>query len=193
MGEIVTISGAEAVDGFSKGQVNVTGPVRYVNGDFFEIDASSGFSTSAVTDGGGPSAVILLSEGCILFEHENKLNDYNINFNLSTDPWSTQYAPLNAFAQTNYSQLDDGDNTMVLHSFYSDIRQSGNMQLTVNMKEYAQSPHVQTGTYNLGPTMPKIDVQMIGRERQYIFRSNVLDGNFLLGKIYEEIKESTPR
>lgn len=192
--EVVTIANADNIDGFSSTDVNVTGPVRGINGGIFYINAGgTGFSTSAVTNGGGNEAVLILNEGTILYQHEVGLNDYNEDFNLATDPFLNQYKPLNAYAVTNYSQLSDGDNTMVLHTFYSDINQSGPMQLTVNMKEYAQSAQVKTRQYYLGPVQPKVDVQMIGRERQYTFRSNVLDGNFLLGMIYEEVKESTPR
>ena len=43
------------------------------------------------------------------------------------------------------------------------------------------------------PTTVKVDPMSIGRVRQYIFTSNVVNGNYLLGRMFEEIKPSTPR
>ena len=56
-----------------------------------------------------------------LFEHNKGLNDYNDNFNFYTDPWDNQFAPMNSYAKTNYTQIQEGDNTYIIYSLFPDI------------------------------------------------------------------------
>jgi hypothetical protein len=100
---------------------------------------------------------------------------------------------MNSFAQTNYTLIQEGDNTQLIYSFYPDIIMQENMTLQVNVKEYAQSSHTHSQTFTMTPTTVKVDPMSIGRVRQYIFTSNVVNGNYLLGRMFEEIKPSTPR
>jgi len=195
VGQSVTISGSTGVDGFTSGEINGTTTIRYIFGGYIEVNVpvTGVYSTSTVAGGGGIATLITVMQDGRLFEHNKGLNDYNDNFNFYTDPWDNQFAPMNSYAQTNYTQIQEGDNTYIIYSLFPDIIISQNMTVQINVKEFAQSPYVHTQTFNLTPTTVKIDPMMIGRERQYIFTSNVVNGNYLMGKLFEEIKPSTPR
>lgn len=194
VGDIITIAGASGIDGFTASEVNTTNPVRYIENGMLEVNVNVEhvFSTSQATGGGSGATLILPSYG-IIFMHESGLNDYNYNFSPAIDLWDAQFAPMLSYAQTNYAQITEGDNTMLIYSMYPDIKMQEAMEVQINVKEYAQSARVNSYTFNMNPTMIKIDPMCIGRQRQYIWTSNVLNGNFLMGKMYEEVKESTPR
>lgn len=193
--EIITVSGSTDVDGFDAGDLSITNPIRYIDGNRIEVDINTEhkFSTSSVIGGGGVGTNITFPDFCRVFKHDKGLNDYNNNFNLYNDPIDDQYAPMLSYAQTNYAQIQDGDNTMLIYSLYPDINQQQNMTVTINVKEYAQSPYIHTQVFTTTPNTTKIDPMMIGRVRQYTFTSNVLGGDYLIGKMYEEVVPSTPR
>lgn len=193
--QVITIENATAVDGFTAAEINGTTSVRYIYGGYIEVNVpvSNAYSTSTVIDGGGTSAIFFTTTDGRLFQHNSGLNDYNDSFNYFTDPWNSQFAPMNSFAQTNYTLIQEGDNTQLIYSFYPDIIMQENMTLQVNVKEYAQSSHTHSQTFTMTPTTVKVDPMSIGRVRQYIFTSNVVNGNYLLGRMFEEIKPSTPR
>ena len=193
--QLIFISGAQGVDGFNSFDVNTTNPVRYINGNVVEINIQRAhvFSTSAVVGGGGAGAELTFEDSAYVFKHDYGLNDYNVNFNIYKDLYNEQYIPMLSFATTNFVQIEEGDNTMLILSLYPDIKMQGNMTVTVNVREFAQSPQILSQSFTMTPVTTKIDPMMIGRERQYTFTSNVLNGDFLMGKLYEEVKASTPR
>jgi hypothetical protein len=194
-GDMITVTGSTAVGGLSAGIINTTAVIRYIDGNIIQYYTAGAntYPTSSQIFAGGPAIRLSYLDDCRVFKHDTGYDDYNNNFNVYTDPFNEQFAPMFSYAQTNYLQLGDGDTTMLLYSLYPDINQTGNMTVVINMKEFAQSPYVHTQLFTTTPTTTKIDPMMIGRERQYIFTSNVLEGNFLMGKLYEEIKSSTPR
>jgi hypothetical protein len=195
VGTEVTISGVlTGFGGFPVSALNGTGPVTFVSTDFFEINAfTANIYSSNEAEGGIFSSMITFPDSTRVFEHETGLNDYNNDYNLYADPSSAQFAPMLSYAQTNYNQLGEGDTTMLIYSVFPDISQQHDMTLTVNVKEFAQSPYVHSQVFTYTQNTTKIDPMMIGRERQYVFTSNVLNGNFLVGKLYEELRPSTPR
>jgi hypothetical protein len=200
-GDTVSITNAVGFGGFSSAEINSTNKVLFALGGYLQInvDTMHAFSTSSVINSGGPNVTINYGSSDRLFQHEVGVNDYNSAYNPATDPSENQYAPMLSYATTCYAQIDEGDNTMVIYSFYPDLKQKGGMTLNTNVKLYAQSPLVHNvnsnfqATYTLNPTTTKVDVMMVGRQRQYQFVSNVIDGNFLLGNCYEEIKPSSTR
>ena len=201
VGDTLQITGASGIGGIPAYAVNTTSTVRYITGGFQQVvtDVSGVYSTSRVIDAGGPDVMLTYSVSDRLFQHEVGVDDYNPAFNPKVQPQENQSAPMLSFATSCYAQIEDGDNTMIIYSFYPDIKQSGEMSLGVNAKLYAQSPLIVNvnqgfqGNYVLQPYTSKVDVMMIGRQRQYHFESNVIGGNYLLGNCYEEIKESSTR
>jgi hypothetical protein len=64
-----------------------------------------------------------------------------------------------------------------------DFIQSGDMELYVTGRPFAQSEDYTTGPYTFGPTSGKIDMREQRRELRLKFVSNVTGGDFQLGKI----------
>lgn len=131
----------------------------------------------------------------ILFQQESGLNDYNYDYNPVTDPIENQYAPLNAFAATNFAQIDEGNNTMLIYSVFPDSFQSENVTLTVNGKLYAQAPFITSmgSPYTISQATTKVDVMLVARQRQYIIQGSGVNSDFLIGHWIEEAKESSTR
>lgn len=98
-----------------------------------------------------------------------------------------------AYAQTNYAMIGEGDNTMEILEITPDSTQTGNVDMTIYMKDYAQSSEEFTyGPYEITPTTTFIDPQAAGRQRQYYFSQNALGEDYSMGKWFETVIERTP-
>lgn len=130
-----------------------------------------------------------------LFQEEVGLNAYNPAYNPITDPWDNQFAPINAYATTNFAQIDEGNNTMIIYSVFPDSLQAQNLELSVFGREYAQSPIINArgNPYIINENTTKVDVMLVARQRQYKIATTQKDSNFLIGKWIEEVKESSTR
>ena len=64
-----------------------------------------------------------------------------------------------------------------------DFLQSGEMEMYVIGRPYAQETDVTTGPYAFSPTTGKIDLREQRREMRLIFRSNVAGGDYQLGRL----------
>ncbi len=130
-----------------------------------------------------------------LFQQESGLNDYNPAYNPLTDAYETQFEPLNAYATTNYAQINEGGDTMLIYSVFPDSSQSQNLSITVNGKLYAQSAVIPArgNPYIVTPATTKIDVMLVARQRQYTIATTTINSNFLIGHWIEEVRESSTR
>lgn len=210
--ELITVAGVQDIGGIPGSQINGENiPVRFVNGNIVEIEDQTPmtiFSTSLVV-GGSSFVTVTYTPSDRLFMHEYGSDDYNPNYNPVTDPPYNQYIPLLATVQTNYAQIGDGDQTMVIYTIYPDTFQTVNsitpplpapppiLELTVNGRLYAQSqtisPTITAGPFNITPNTNKIDLMLVARQRQYIIESNTLGADFVIGKWIEEVKPSSTR
>lgn len=130
-----------------------------------------------------------------LFQQENGLNDYNVAYNPLTDSTEEQYSPINAFATTNFAQINEGNNTMMIYSIFPDTFQAQNLSLSVFGKLYAQGDVIPArgNPYIITPATTKMDIMLVARQRQYVIESVGTNSNFLIGKWIEEAKESSAR
>jgi hypothetical protein len=64
-----------------------------------------------------------------------------------------------------------------------DFIQSGDMEMYVVGRPFAQQSDVTTGPYTFSPTTGKIDLREQRREIRLLFRSNVAGGNYQLGRL----------
>jgi hypothetical protein len=64
-----------------------------------------------------------------------------------------------------------------------DFIQSGDMTLVVTGRPFAQSEDVDSDPYTFGPNTGKVDMREQRREIRLRFRSNVVGGNYQLGKL----------
>lgn len=103
------------------------------------------------------------------------------------------YTPLSAYAETNYVMIGEGDDTMEITEITPDSTQTGNIDMTIYTKDYAQS--TEEFVYPLDPITPTtifLDVQAAGRQRKYRISKNDFGENFSIGKWYETIVKRTP-
>jgi hypothetical protein len=208
-GDVITLTGAQNVDGIASSQINgVNIPVRYISNNTIQIQTHSVntvFSNARVYNAGGAGAVMSFNPPARLFQHEYGFDDYNEFYNPVTDPSYSQFAPMYSYAQTNYSQIENGDDTMLIYSVYPDTKQSVNtvtpplppaapiINLTVNGRLYSQSQVRTLGPYNITPNTTKVDIMLVARQRQYIIESNTLGADYIIGKWMEEVKPSSTR
>lgn len=64
-----------------------------------------------------------------------------------------------------------------------DFLQSGDMTVEVVGREFAQSPDTESTLFTFGPTTGKIDMREQRRQIRLRFTSNVLNGNFEMGRV----------
>ena len=64
-----------------------------------------------------------------------------------------------------------------------DFIQTGDMELYITGRPFAQAEDVTSGPYVFGPNTGKIDVREQRREIRFRFRSNVLNGDYQLGRM----------
>jgi hypothetical protein len=77
-----------------------------------------------------------------------------------------------------------GDNKWLrLERVEPDFVQTGDMSLVVTGRPYAQSADATSGPYVFGPDTGKIDMKEQRREMRLRFVSNVVNGNYQLGKV----------
>lgn len=188
----IVVSGVlNSVGGIPASNINGLQTIRFESDGVIQF-AVSGFSTSNQTDGGSFISISYFASDR-LFEHEVGFDDYNPDY-VPGLPGSMQEAPMLSYAQTNYLQAGEGDTTMFIYRIYPDLKVTGNMTLTINGKLYADSSNTFTrGPITIMPNTTKIDGAIRCRQRQYVIESNVIGGNFLLGRWYEEVKPSATR
>jgi hypothetical protein len=63
-----------------------------------------------------------------------------------------------------------------------DFVQTGDMQLTILGRKFAKSPYQTSGPYIFSPDTEKIDLRVEYREVSLLFESNVINGNYQLGR-----------
>jgi hypothetical protein len=189
-GDSVTITGIiGTIGGVPASDVNGIKVVRTWNTTSFVIQAVT-FATSHSSGGGGMGEISYNSE-VMLFEHEVGTDDYNYAYTGSDS--IAALAPMNSFVETNYSQLGEGDNTILIYSIIPDSQQVGNMSITVYTKLYPQgSVETVKGPFVITQFINKVDVMALGRQRKYRIGSNELGQDFLIGKWFEQIVERTP-
>ena len=120
--------------------------------------------------------------GYSLWEHETGLNRVNLS----------QETAIDSFIETNpigYNTGGPGANAVVgdnnwirLERFEPDFVQTGAMNLWVTGTSYADEADVTTGPYTWNPDTPKIDLREQRREMRLRFQSNVVGGDYLMGR-----------
>lgn len=183
-GDIVTLNDFEALDTFVADDINTNFSVRYFDANTFEVSIANNYSTQSITGGGNDGQINYIKDG-VIYEHESNYNDYDVDTN--------EIVPLQCFAETNYTQIGEGDLNMLIYSVIPDSNQIGELNLNVYTKPYPQSNiEVIKGPFQINPTTQKVDVMSVGRQRKYRIYSNQLDQNFVVGKWYEQITPTTP-
>ena len=121
----------------------------------------------------------------ILWQHETGTNQVNL----------TQQTAIQSYFETNnlgwvtggpgqFPQNVQGNNNYIrLERMEPDFVQSGDMNLYVTGKGYANDEDVTTGPYTFSPTDLKVDIREQRREMRLRFESNVVNGNYETGNV----------
>jgi hypothetical protein len=186
----VTLENVAAFDNFSGSDINGTFPIRRFSTTDFDFIAGAHYGSAQIS-GGGDFATLTYDRTGRLFQHEVTNNDYDDNCDI-TNPDSC-IKPLYSYAETNYVQFNDGNKNILMYSVIPDSTQQGTMQLTVQTKQYPQSS-IETikGPFSITENIDKIDVMALGRQRKYVISSNELDQDYIIGRWFEQIIETTP-
>lgn len=98
-------------------------------------------------------------------------------------------SPLTWYAETNYQQIAEGDNTFYIDDIIPDAIQTGNVKVTIYTKNYPQDTTERTfGTYTISATKTKQNVAVHGRMRKIRFEQDSLDDNFSMGAYMETVR-----
>jgi len=120
-----------------------------------------------------------------LWQHETGTNLVNL----------TQQDAIQSYFETNnigwvtggpgqFTQNIQGNNNYIrLERVEPDFVQSGDMNLYVTGKGYANDDDVVTGPFTFSPTTLKLDLREQRREMRLRFESNVVNGNFETGNV----------
>lgn len=98
------------------------------------------------------------------------------------------------YAETNYQQIAEGDNTFHIGRVIPDATQTGNLDITAYTKLYAQDSTERSSSYVVTATTPWVDLRGVhGRQRKYRIGQNALSEDFIMGRFIEEITPGSPR
>jgi hypothetical protein len=131
-------------------------------------------------DGGQEIRPILTSTDGYIYTHE-----------LGTD---ADDAPLEAYIQSSFIEIDDGDGQIEVWGYMPDFaRQEGDVLLEVSAKDRSGSSYVDQQLASVSPGTGMEDLHLAGRLVSYKLRSNVVGGDFRLGKDKFEISSGSRR
>lgn len=97
-------------------------------------------------------------------------------------------AALEAFLETSYFDLGDGDNLLFCDRVVPDWTISKTVTLDLYGKKYPNSQTETTKTYTLKETTPKKSVRLRARQMKYKLTTNETKGDFRLGKFRFSLK-----
>jgi len=101
---------------------------------------------------------------------------------------------MSSYAETNWFQLGNGDETMRIMRITPDSTQVGDIDLTINTKLHQQDTNIRSfGPYAINTATQKVDTRAHGTLAQYRFEQNAMDEFFIMGGWYQGIQGSTPR
>lgn len=130
--------------------------------------------TAATRIDGFDNRPILASTDGYLYTHETGLDDNG--------------AAINAFLQTGPFEMLEGKTDIDVAGFLPDRkRQTGNMTLVVETIDQSGGAIIDTQTAMFGETDGLVDLRVAGRLVQYRLRSNVIGGDFRIGKNHFEV------
>lgn len=90
---------------------------------------------------------------------------------------------LNSYAETNYFQLGEGDQSMYIMGFVPDAIHTGDYQVTVYTKEYPEDTNIKTyGAYPITSSTEKVDFRAHGRLVKLRYGKTAIGTNFQIGK-----------
>jgi hypothetical protein len=162
----------------------VTG-LSIANGGSYQSALGGTLTTKAraPSTGTGLTVSVVMAQFYTLWQHETGTDQVYLN---NVDAVQSYYETNNIGWVTGGPGAMDpaGTNRWIrVERVEPDFVQSGNMNLYVTGKGYADDVDVTTGPYTFSPTTLKIDMREQRREMRLRFESNTFGGNYQTGKI----------
>jgi hypothetical protein len=162
----------------------ITG-LTVVNGGIYQSILAGTLATKARSPsiGAGLTVTVTMTQSYILWQHETGTDQVYLT---NVDAVQSYYETNNIGWVTGGPGAQDpmGTNRWIrVERVEPDFVQSGNMNLYVTGKGYADDVDVTTGPYTFSPTTLKIDMREQRREMRLRFESNTFGGNYQTGKI----------
>jgi len=185
-GNSITIAGAVDTGGIVAANLNIVTTIFNVNTVTQTFQYTANAASTGVANGGGAAVVytIIVPNLCYgLWQEETGLDDVSYG---------------NAFAIKSYYQTNliswiekfpQDDRQIRIRRIEPDFVQSGDMTVVINTQSFAQSDTVSSTPYTYVPgqttiEMAKVDTTNMGRLVSFTFQSNVVGGDYLMGKIF---------
>jgi len=180
-GMLVTITGATGFNGLRADQLNLASvPINVIDSTSFSYRVS----TNATATGSGGGAGVSYSYP-------------NLNYGLWQEETGTdmvlygQSYAIDSYFETNimtwFEKAPTDDREMRIRRIEQDFVQSGPMTVVVNTRDFPQGPVSSSNPYPFLPSQPivvldKTDMNNMGRFVSFRFESNVVGGDYLMGK-----------
>lgn len=156
-------------------------PTTYVSVRLDDWVWSKGtFTRTTVVRLPGKQNPLMVALDGFLYEHENGLDAAD--------------EPLRAYIKSGPNRIDEGNREVDVWGFFPDMqRQVGDMSITINARDRARSAVSDTQTATFGPTEEVIDLHVSGRMVDFELVSDVIGGDFRIGKHSFETSNSGGR
>lgn len=181
-GQLVTIANAIGFNGLSAAQLNLANiPITVVSNISFSYIVP--INASGTGSGGGNTPVTYsypnLNYG--LWQEETGLNRVIYGQSFAID----SYFETNL--STWFEKVPTDDREMRIRRIEPDFIMTGLMTMTVNTRDFPQSPISSSQIYTFTPQVPiielnKIDANNMGRLVSFRFESNEANGDYLMGR-----------
>ena len=148
--------------------------------DYSWVNGQLSRTAYTVVDGGDNRPVLAGTDG-YLYAHETGLD--------------ADGAAINAWIQTGYTEVDDGNQSLDVTGWRSDWgRQTGDVTIELTAYDYSGGEAaIDSATVTASPGAGMQDFRLAGRLISFIMRSNTLGGDFRAGRFSVEIRRTGRR
>lgn len=186
-GNLVTIAGATGFNGITGGQLNIQAPITVTSGPFVNTTFTyvSGGTANATGSGGG--AAITYTQTLPNYCYGLWIHEFGNDMVLFNRTYAIQ-----AYFETNLKSIFEKDpsqdRNLRARRIEPDFIQTGEMNLVINYRSFAQSTIYSSTPYIFLPgqeavELAKIDTTQMGRLVSFRFESNTIGGFYQMGKV----------
>lgn len=119
-------------------------------------------------------------------DEEGNLYEHEFGYNADNSVMSS-------FIRSGDFDIEDGDKLLLVNKFIPDFIQERNLDLTFNFRKYPKATQVTKGPFTIQPNKNQLAFRGKGRQMNVEIRSSIYDGNYELGTMRLEIRESGER
>ena len=181
-GQLVTIANAMGFNGLTAAQLNLANvPITVQSNTAFTYAVAVNATGTGSGGGNTPATYSYPNLNYGLWQEETGVNTVIYGQSLA----------INSFVETNiitwFEKAPTDDREMRTRRIEPDFVMQGDMTMIINTRDFPQSPVSNSQIYTFTPQVPiielnKIDTNNMGRLTSFRFESNVVDGDYFMGK-----------